>query len=83
MQRSTAKHQAELRESHQREEGLLEPERSRTSQGDLQKQLTGAHWGSRSLNRQAGILHGTNLGPLHICDSCVSWSTVGILAMGA
>ena len=28
-----------------------------------------------------GILHGSNLGPAHMHDSCVPWSTVGLLAV--
>lgn len=29
------------------------------------------------INQQPGSLHGTNQGPLHIFDSCVSWSSYG------
>jgi hypothetical protein len=30
---------------------------------------------SQSLNCHPGSLHGSNLGPLHICYSCIAWST--------
>ena len=42
------------------EEGLKEPERSRTQQENLQNQLTWAHPGSQRLNHKAEGMHGTN-----------------------
>lgn len=38
---------------------------------------------SQRLNCKLGSLHGTNLGPLHICCNCIAWSSCGILTAGA
>ena len=50
----------------------------RTSQEIPQNQLTLAHRGSQRLNHEPGSLHGTDLGPLHICNSCAAGSSCGI-----
>lgn len=42
--------------------------------GNLQRQLTQTQGSSRTLDRQLGILHGTESGPLHVGDSFVTWS---------
>ena len=38
--------------------------------------------GSRTLNRQLGNLHETDLGPLHESDTCVAWFVGGAPSNG-
>jgi hypothetical protein len=56
-------------------EGLKEPEESRTPQENLQNQVTSGlrDWTAN----QPGSLHRTDLGPLHLCYSCVAWYSCG------
>ena len=56
---------------------LQEPERSSTETRNLQNQLTRAHRDSQSLSHQPESMHGTDLSPLHICNSCVAWFSYG------
>ena len=56
-------------------EGLKEPEVSRTLQENLQNRLTWAHRGSKRLNCQPENMKGMNLGALYICNSCVAESS--------
>lgn len=53
---------------------LQEPEGSRTLQENPQ---------SQRLNQQPGIIHGSDLGSLHICYVCVAWCFAGLLRVGA
>lgn len=41
--------------------------------GVPQRQLIFTHGSSQTLDQQLGSLHGTGLGPLHVCDYCVTW----------
>ena len=61
----------------ERKEGRQEPKRSRTLQENLQSQLTWVHRGSQRLNCQPESIHGIDLGPLHICNSCAAGSSCG------
>lgn len=57
----------------EREEKLYEQELgSRSWQGKPQRQLTLAQGRSMTLDQHLGYLHGTNLGHLHVGDSCVT-----------
>lgn len=77
MQRPTAKHWAELGNPAEREKGLYEPG---VGVKDIAikptKQLNGLIV-THSLDQQPGSLYGTNLGPLHVSDSWVTWSACG------
>jgi hypothetical protein len=53
------------------------------AQENPQNQLIWACRGSQRLNRQRGRLHGTDLGPPHICYSCVAWSSCSIPNSGS
>ena len=44
---------------------------------EIQEQLTWAHRSSQIPDPQPGGLHGTDLGLLHMCDSCVVGSICG------
>jgi hypothetical protein len=59
------------------EEGLKEPEESKTPQENLENQLTWAHRDSQRLNHQPESIRGMDLGPLHICNKCENWSSYG------
>ena len=50
------------------EEGWEKPEESRTLQEKLQNQLIWAHMGSQRLEDQSKSMHGTDPGPLKICN---------------
>ena len=66
------------------EEGLKEPERSRTPQENIQNQLTDTHGGSPlRLKQQAESMRETGLNPLHTCNRYAAWSSYGILTAGA
>lgn len=56
--------------------GIVGARGSGTLQENTQKWLA---WfmGTQSLNQQPVSLQGTDLGPLHMCDSCVAWSICG------
>jgi hypothetical protein len=57
------------------EEGLKEPEGSRTPGGNSsQNQLSRACSGSHRLKRQTRTLYGSELGPLHILYGCIACS---------
>jgi hypothetical protein len=58
-------------------------ERSRTPQENLYYQLIRAHRGSGRLNCLLESMPGTYLSPLHICDSCVTWSSCGTTISGS
>lgn len=62
----------------EREEGLHEAGGSRSCQWNPWKQLTWAHRSSQILDQQLRSLHGTDLGPLHMCDSCIALFTCRI-----
>lgn len=53
-------------------EGLWEPEGARTPQETTQSQLNWGHGASQRLDHMPGSLHGTDLGSIHICYSCVA-----------
>lgn len=53
------------------------PKGSRTLWENPQQTLSWAHRVSHSLNWQPQSLHGTDLGALHICYSCIVWSSCG------
>jgi hypothetical protein len=57
--------------------GLREPEESRTSQEDLQSQLTWVHSGSQRLNHQVKSMQKLDLSPLHICSRFAVWPSCG------
>jgi len=59
------------------EEGLWEPEGTRTLQENPQHQLTWAHRDSQRLNCQPRSLPETDLDPLPLYYSCVTWSSCG------
>lgn len=61
-----------------KEEGLYKWEEGADEDGP-QRQLTLDHGSTQSLDQQWS-LHGTDVGPLHVCDSCVTWS-VRLLAL--
>lgn len=65
----------DFKEEEQRR--LQEPYGSRAPQEIPQSQLNLAHWGSQKLNQQSGSLHGSELGPLHICYGNLAWSSCG------
>jgi hypothetical protein len=44
---------------------------------------TRAHKGSQRLNQQPGSLHGTGLGLLRVCYSCLAWTSCGPLTVEA
>jgi hypothetical protein len=54
------------------EEGLKEPERSRT-QENLQNHPSWAHRDAQRLNHQPEIMHGMDLDPLHVCSFVFIW----------
>ena len=49
----------------------------------IQNQLTWTNRVSQSLKWQPGYLHGPDLGPLHVWDSCVVWSSCWIPNSGS
>jgi hypothetical protein len=57
------------------EEGLKEPERSRTAHENLQ--LFWAHRVSQRLNCQTETMHGKDQDTLYICNSCAAGSSCG------
>ena len=64
-------------------EGLKKPEKSRTTQENLQNQLAWANGDLQRLNHQPGSMHGTDLGPLHIYNSCAAGFLYGVPKVGA
>ena len=84
MQRSSAKHrQSSGNPAKERKKGVKEPAGSRTPQENPQNQQTWTHGCSLRLNHQSGSLHWSNLGPLHICYSCVTWCFCGTRNRGS
>ena len=57
------------------EEGLKEPEKSRTTQENLQNQLTLAHMAK--LTELPESMHGTDLGPQYRGNNCAAQSSCG------
>ena len=83
MQRPTAKHWMELGESCGRGGGRTEKTRGVM---DVTRKPTLSYpglWGSWRQNHQPGSRHGMNLGPLHMCNSCVAGSSCGTPKVGA
>ena len=57
----------------EKEEGLYEP----GGQCHDRESIETAHlssWEHIDLAQQLGNLHGTDLGPLYVCDSCIAWA---------
>lgn len=59
------------------EEGLKEPEDSRVPQENIQNRLSWPQRDPHRLNRQPGSMDRADIDPLHICTSCVAWSSCG------
>lgn len=55
-----------------------QPAGSKTSQKSPQRQLTWAHRGSKRQKHPSRNLCGSELGPLHTCYGCVTWSSCKI-----
>lgn len=60
-----------------REEEWEVPEESKDLTGKPAETAKVAHRNLQNLSQQPEILQGSKLGPLHICGSCVVWSTCG------
>lgn len=74
-QRSTSKHSTRFGESYERGGGqIVEAKVIKDTTRKPHSQLTWAQRGSPRQNKQPGRWHGTNLGFLHICHSCVACS---------
>lgn len=43
----------------------------------IEKPTETTNLSSQSLNQPPGSLHGTDVGPMRMCDSCVVWSICG------
>lgn len=83
MNRPIAKHQVKLGEpSRRQEEGLQEPEDSRTPQEHCpQHQLGRAQRGSQRLKQQLLSLPGSALGPLLTCCGDLAWDFVELVTV--
>lgn len=58
----------------ERKEELCVQDGSRSWWGNPQRELTQACGSSQTLDQELGSPHGTDLGPLHVGDTCVAWS---------
>lgn len=82
IQKAKAKHWVSLWQSCFEEGGGTIGNRFWNIEGKHTETSNQAHGHSQSLNQQPGGLHGTDLGSLHICDCCVTWSIYGVPGNG-
>ena len=76
-QRSTAKHQMELRESFRRiERRTGEPKEDRNSTGRSTESTNQNHWGLPETEFTIKWEYGLDIKPLHICSRWIFWSHI-------